>query len=93
MRSEHAADDELRIRKAPGPDVVLVFLQGVADYAGQSASRIEQAWLLRQCGCANCTEQLTGYKKPKYIRFKKELPKTNVGKVLRRELRDLLSAP
>jgi long-chain acyl-CoA synthetase len=35
-----------------------------------------------------CTEQLTGYKKPKYIRFKKDLPKTNVGKVLRRELRD-----
>jgi long-chain acyl-CoA synthetase len=35
-----------------------------------------------------CTEQLTGYKKPKYIRFKADLPKTNVGKVLRRELRD-----
>jgi long-chain acyl-CoA synthetase len=35
-----------------------------------------------------CTEQLTGYKKPKYIRFKTDLPKTNVGKVLRRELRD-----
>ncbi|MDX2201916.1 MAG: long-chain-fatty-acid--CoA ligase [Hyphomicrobiaceae bacterium] len=35
-----------------------------------------------------CAEQLTGYKKPKYVRFKKDLPKTNVGKVLRRELRD-----
>ena len=33
-------------------------------------------------------EQLTGYKKPKYIVFQQELPKTNVGKVLRRELRD-----
>ena len=33
-------------------------------------------------------EQLTAYKRPKYIVFKQELPKTNVGKVLRRELRD-----
>jgi long-chain acyl-CoA synthetase len=35
-----------------------------------------------------CAEQLTGYKRPKYIVFQQELPKTNVGKVLRRELRD-----
>jgi long-chain acyl-CoA synthetase len=34
-------------------------------------------------------EQLTGYKKPKYIEFRSDLPKTNVGKILRRELRDL----
>ena len=33
-------------------------------------------------------DKLTGYKKPKYIIFQQELPKTNVGKVLRRELRD-----
>jgi long-chain acyl-CoA synthetase len=35
-----------------------------------------------------CREQLTGYKKPKYIEFRDALPKTNVGKILRRELRD-----
>ncbi len=35
-----------------------------------------------------CKEQFTGYKKPKYIEFRDELPKTNVGKILRRELRD-----
>ncbi|HQR56235.1 MAG TPA: long-chain fatty acid--CoA ligase [Burkholderiaceae bacterium] len=35
-----------------------------------------------------CKEQLTGYKKPKYIEFRNDLPKTNVGKILRRELRD-----
>ncbi len=35
-----------------------------------------------------CSEQLTGYKKPKYVEFRTELPKTNVGKILRRELRD-----
>jgi long-chain acyl-CoA synthetase len=35
-----------------------------------------------------CKEQLTAYKKPKYIEFRADLPKTNVGKILRRELRD-----
>ena len=35
-----------------------------------------------------CKEQFTGYKKPKYIEFRDELPKTNVGKILRRALRD-----
>jgi long-chain acyl-CoA synthetase len=34
-------------------------------------------------------EQVTGYKVPKSIVFKDDLPKTNVGKILRRELRDL----
>lgn len=33
-------------------------------------------------------EQLTGYKVPRYIEFRDELPKSNVGKILRRELRD-----
>jgi long-chain acyl-CoA synthetase len=37
---------------------------------------------------AYCKEQLTGYKRPKYIEFRETLPKTNVGKILRRELRD-----
>ena len=36
----------------------------------------------------HCKEQLTGYKRPKYIEFRTELPKTNVGKILRRALRD-----
>jgi long-chain acyl-CoA synthetase len=35
-----------------------------------------------------CREQLTGYKVPKQIEFRDELPKTNVGKILRRALRD-----
>ncbi|PTB88687.1 long-chain-fatty-acid--CoA ligase, partial [Pseudidiomarina aestuarii] len=33
-------------------------------------------------------ENLTGYKVPKFVEFRQELPKTNVGKILRRELRD-----
>jgi long-chain acyl-CoA synthetase len=36
----------------------------------------------------HCRTQLTGYKVPKYIAFRESLPKTNVGKILRRELRD-----
>ena len=37
---------------------------------------------------AHCRENLTGYKRPKLIEFRDDLPKTNVGKILRRELRD-----
>ena len=36
-----------------------------------------------------CKEELTGYKRPKIVQFVDELPKTNVGKILRRELREL----
>jgi long-chain acyl-CoA synthetase len=35
-----------------------------------------------------CRDKLTGYKRPKMIEFRDELPKSNVGKILRRELRD-----
>ena len=35
-----------------------------------------------------CRANMTGYKQPKVIVFKTELPKTAVGKILRRELRD-----
>lgn len=37
---------------------------------------------------SHCRDHLTGYKVPKRVVFKEELPKTNVGKILRRELRD-----
>ncbi|MDH6169670.1 long-chain acyl-CoA synthetase [Variovorax boronicumulans] len=39
-----------------------------------------------------CNGQLTGYKRPKHIEFRDSLPKTNVGKILRRELRTSASA-
>jgi long-chain acyl-CoA synthetase len=35
-----------------------------------------------------CETNLTGYKRPKIVEFRSDLPKTNVGKILRRELRD-----
>src|SRR5689334_25345046 len=37
---------------------------------------------------AHCKAQLTGYKQPRYVEFRTEPPKTNVGKILRRALRD-----
>ena len=42
---------------------------------------------------AHARQNLTGYKQPKYVEFRTELPKTNVGKILRRELRDPTKAP
>ncbi len=41
---------------------------------------------------AFCETNLTGYKRPKFIEFRTELPKTPVGKILRRELRDKAAA-
>ncbi|WP_193553217.1 hypothetical protein [Xanthomonas arboricola] len=46
---------------------------------------------VRARGMAFCVApyaNLTGYKQPRVIEFRKELPKTKVGKILRRELRD-----
>jgi long-chain acyl-CoA synthetase len=37
---------------------------------------------------AHCRENLTAYKIPRYVEFRKDLPKTNVGKILRRELKE-----
>ncbi|HSI00860.1 MAG TPA: AMP-binding protein, partial [Reyranella sp.] len=44
--------------------------------------------LTKEALAAYCVKELTGYKRPKYIEFRDDLPKTNVGKILRRELRD-----
>ena len=38
---------------------------------------------------AYCRDNLTGYKQPRFVEFRNDLPKTNVGKILRKELRDL----
>ena len=41
---------------------------------------------------AHCRRELTGYKVPKHVYFRNELPKTNVGKILRRALKEELRA-
>jgi len=48
----------------------------------------KDASLTKEALTSYCHDQLTGYKRPKYIEFREELPKTNVGKILRRALRD-----
>jgi long-chain acyl-CoA synthetase len=57
--------------------------EAVMLYVVKKDPKLTEADLQKFCG-----EQLTGYKRPKYIVFKSDLPKTNVGKILRRELRD-----
>lgn len=49
---------------------------------------LTEAQLLRYCH-----DNLTAYKCPKYVEFRNELPKTNVGKILRRELRTTSASP
>ena len=44
--------------------------------------------LTKEALAAYCAKEFTGYKRPKYIEFRDELPKTNIGKILRRDLRD-----
>ena len=40
-----------------------------------------------------CKKNLTNYKRPRYITFATDLPKSNVGKILRRELREQYGSP
>lgn len=48
----------------------------------------KDAALTEEAVKAHCRKNLTAYKCPKYVEFKDALPKTNVGKILHRELRD-----
>jgi len=75
------------------PDVVEAACIGVPDAKSTEAVKVfvvarEGADLDAAKVVAWCRESLTGYKVPKHVEFRKELPKTNVGKILRRELRD-----
>ncbi|MDH1333184.1 AMP-binding protein [Comamonas thiooxydans] len=56
--------------------------ESIKVYVVRSDSSLTEDRVMRYC-----QEQLTGYKRPRYIEFRDELPKTNVGKILRRELR------
>jgi len=74
------------------PGVLEVAAVGVPDAASGEAVKLfvvkSDPALTEQALREYCAQNLTGYKKPKYIEFRQELPKTNVGKILRRELRD-----
>lgn len=73
------------------PKVLEVAAIGVAD---EKSGECVKVFIVKRDNSLNedevmdfARENLTGYKCPKYIEFRKELPKTNVGKVLRKELR------
>jgi long-chain acyl-CoA synthetase len=78
---------------AQHPKVLEVACIGVPDANSGEAVKIfvvkKDPSLTEQELMDYCAQQLTGYKKPKHIAFRADLPKTNVGKILRRELRDL----
>ncbi len=74
------------------PGVLEVAAVGVPDEKSGEAVKVvivrKDPLLTADAIKAYCRENLTGYKLPKVIEFRTELPKTNVGKILRRELRD-----
>ncbi|WNL37828.1 AMP-binding protein [Halomonas sp. PAMB 3232] len=74
------------------PDVVEAAAVGVPDEDAGEAIKLfvvsKNSSLDAETLRAWCKKELTAYKVPKYVEFRDELPKTNVGKVLRRELRD-----
>ena len=73
------------------PGVLEVGAVGVPDAGSGEAVKIvvvkSDPNLTEEALLAHCRKNLTGYKMPKIVEFRKELPKTNVGKILRRELR------
>ena len=88
--------NELEAVVAAHPGVLEVACIGVPDdYSGEAVKLYvvrKDPQLTVDTLMAYCKENLTGYKKPKYIEFRDELPKTNVGKILRRALRDEVKA-
>ncbi len=74
------------------PGVLEVAVIGVADEHSGEVPKVfivkKDSALTVQMVLDHCKEQLTGYKRPKHVEFRTELPKTNVGKILRRALRD-----
>jgi long-chain acyl-CoA synthetase len=73
------------------PGVVECAVVGIADTMQGETIKVfvvrNDPLLTEEAVSRFCQENLTGYKRPKYIEFRDELPKSNVGKILRRELR------
>jgi acyl-CoA synthetase (AMP-forming)/AMP-acid ligase II len=73
------------------PGVVECAAVGMADSMQGEAIKVfvvrNDPMLTEEAVARFCQNKLTGYKRPKYIEFRDELPKSNVGKILRRDLR------
>jgi long-chain acyl-CoA synthetase len=74
------------------PGVLEVACIGVPDDKSGEVAKVfvvkKDPSLTSEAVLEHCRKNLTGYKVPKYVEFRTELPKTNVGKILRRALRD-----
>lgn len=74
------------------PDVVECAAVGVVSESSGEAVKVfvvaKDKALTAEALTTYCRRYLTGYKVPRYFEFRDELPKSNVGKILRRELRD-----
>ena len=74
------------------PGVAECAVVGVPDEKSGEAVKLvvvrKDATLSKEDLLAYCRSQLTGYKRPHHVEFRDSLPKTPVGKILRRELRD-----
>ena len=79
------------------PEVLEVGAIGVADEHSGEAVKIvvvkRSPGLTEESLQAFCRENLTGYKRPRYVEFTRELPKSNVGKILRKDLREQFGQP
>ena len=84
--------NEVEDAVAHHPGVLEAAVIGVPDKDGQEAVKLfvvkKDANLTEQDLRKFIADSLTNYKRPKYIEFRSELPKTNVGKILRRALRE-----
>jgi len=73
------------------PDVLEVAAIGVPDEHSGEAVKLfvirKNDTLTEEALIQHCRGLLTGYKRPKHVEFRQDLPRTNVGKILRRELR------
>ena len=76
---------------ASHPGVLEVAVVGVPDEKSNEAVKAfvvrKDKGLREETLVAFCKENLTGYKRPKHYEFREELPKSNVGKILRKDLR------
>jgi long-chain acyl-CoA synthetase len=84
--------NEIESVVAMHPGVLECAAVGVPDVKSGEAVKLfvvkKDPALTAEALLAHCREQLTGYKCPRDVEFRTELPKSNVGKILRRELRD-----
>jgi len=84
--------NEIEAVVAMHPGVLECAAVGVPDMKSGEAVKLfvvkKDPALTAEALLAHCREQLTGYKCPRDVEFRAELPKSNVGKILRRELRD-----